>query len=100
MRDLSRAAGIVLALVGLVWILQGFDVAFAPQSFMTGDLAWVAWGVVAMVAGGILFWRGRSGTRASAESDLGGLSEQDPEGNHEDGDDGKGGHGRPEDGST
>ncbi len=63
MRDLSKAAGIVLAIIGLVWILQGFDVAFAPQSFMTGDMAWVAWGLVAMVAGGLLFWRGRSGRR-------------------------------------
>ncbi len=53
----------VLAIIGLVWILQGFDVAFAPQSFMTGEMAWVAWGVVAMVAGGLLFWRGRSGRR-------------------------------------
>jgi hypothetical protein len=60
-RDLSKAAGIILAIVGLVWILQGLDVAFAPQSFMTGDMAWVAWGAVAMLAGGLLFWRGRSG---------------------------------------
>jgi hypothetical protein len=60
-RDLSKAAGIILAIVGLVWILQGLDVAFAPQSFMTGEMAWVAWGAVAMLAGGFLFWKGRSG---------------------------------------
>jgi hypothetical protein len=46
-----------------VWILQGLDVAFAPKSFMTGDLAWVAWGAVAMLVGGALFWRGTSGRR-------------------------------------
>jgi hypothetical protein len=59
-RDLSKAAGIILVIIGLVWILQGLDVWFAPQSFMTGDMAWVIWGVVAMLAGGALLWRGRS----------------------------------------
>jgi hypothetical protein len=59
-RDVSKAAGIILAIVGLVWILQGLDVAFAPQSFMTGDTAWVAGGALAMLVGGLLFWRGRS----------------------------------------
>jgi xanthosine utilization system XapX-like protein len=59
-RDVSKAAGIILAVIGLVWILQGFDVAFAPKSFMTGDLTWVAWGAVAMLVGGVLFWRGTS----------------------------------------
>jgi hypothetical protein len=59
-RDVSKAAGIILAIVGLVWILQGLDVAFAPQSFMTGDTAWVALGAVAMLVGALLFWRGRS----------------------------------------
>jgi hypothetical protein len=59
-RDVSKAAGIILAIVGLLWILQGLDVAFAPQSFMTGDTAWVALGAVAMLVGGLLFWRGRS----------------------------------------
>lgn len=63
MHDLSKVAGIILAIIGLVWILQGFDVALAPQSFMTGDMTWVVWGVVAMAAGGLLFWRGRSGPR-------------------------------------
>jgi hypothetical protein len=59
-RDVSKAAGIILAVIGLVWILQGFDVAFAPKSFMTGDLTWVAWGAVAMLVGGVLFWTGTS----------------------------------------
>jgi hypothetical protein len=60
MRDISKAAGIILAIIGLIWILQGFDVAFAPQSFMTGDMTWVAWGAVAMLAGGARLWRGSS----------------------------------------
>ncbi|MDX1468979.1 MAG: hypothetical protein R3258_06525 [Acidimicrobiia bacterium] len=46
----------VLILTGTVWILQGFDVAFAPESFMTGDSMWVIWGVVAILIGaGVLF---------------------------------------------
>ena len=52
------ATGIVLVLVGSVWILQGFDVAFAPESFMTGDRLWVGGGVVAVVAGAGLLWSG------------------------------------------
>jgi hypothetical protein len=63
LRDVSKAAGIILAVIGLVWILQGLDVAFAPQSFMTGDMAWVVWGALAMLAGGFLFWRARSGRK-------------------------------------
>lgn len=46
------AAGVVLALTGGVWILQGLDVAFAPKSFMTGDATWVIWGVIAVLIGG------------------------------------------------
>ena len=60
MRDVSKVAGIVLVIIGLVWLLQGLDVALAPQSFMTGDMTWVISGAVAMLAGGFLFWRGRS----------------------------------------
>ena len=53
------AGGIVLLLSGTIWILQGFDLAFAPQSFMTGNTAWVLWGTVAVLAGGVLIWRSR-----------------------------------------
>lgn len=60
MREVGRALGVVLGIVGVVWILQGFDFYFAPQSFMTGDRIWVIWGVVAMLVGGSLMWKGRS----------------------------------------
>ena len=53
------ASGVVLIIAGIVWILQGFDVAFAPESFMTGNRWWVLWGVVALAAG-ILLVRGRN----------------------------------------
>jgi hypothetical protein len=29
--------GLAISTVGVVWILQGFNVAFAPRSFMTGN---------------------------------------------------------------
>jgi drug/metabolite transporter (DMT)-like permease len=57
-RDLSKAVGIILGLAGVIWILQGIDVEFAPQSFMTGDPVWVILGVVAVMAGGVFLWRG------------------------------------------
>jgi hypothetical protein len=60
MRDVGRALGVILGIVGAVWILQGFDFYFAPQSFMTGDRVWVIWGVLAMLIGGSLMWKGRS----------------------------------------
>ena len=57
MRAVSRAAGVILAIIGLVWVLQGFDVPFAPQSFMTGDMTWVVLGSTAILAGAVLIWR-------------------------------------------
>jgi hypothetical protein len=58
MRDLSRAVGIILGIVGVIWILQGLDVELAPQSFMTGEPLWVVLGAVAVVASGALLWKG------------------------------------------
>jgi len=55
------AAGIILLIAGAVWILQGLDVAFAPQSFMTNDRQWVLWGALAVVIGAGLIWFGRRG---------------------------------------
>lgn len=48
---LTLATGIFLILGGAIWVLQGLDVAFAPESFMTDDRWWVAWGALAMVLG-------------------------------------------------
>jgi len=60
MREVGRALGIILGIVGVIWILQGFDFYFAPQSFMTGDRAWIVIGAVAVVAGVALVGRGRA----------------------------------------
>lgn len=53
---LRLASGIILIIAGFIWILQGFDVTFAPESFMTGNRWWVLWGGVASVAGAALIW--------------------------------------------
>jgi hypothetical protein len=54
---LTFAAGIFLVLAGAIWILQGLDVAFAPQSFMTDNRWWVLWGGIAVVLGVLLTFR-------------------------------------------
>jgi hypothetical protein len=48
------AAGILLIIAGLIWVLQGLNVAFAPKSFMTASPWWVLWGAVAVALGGSL----------------------------------------------
>jgi len=55
-----RVGGFFLLLAGSIWLLQGFDVAFAPESFMTGNPTWIIWGVIAAVVGVVLLIRGRS----------------------------------------
>ena len=44
MRIARIIGGITLALMGGVWILQGLNSQYAPQSFMTGSLTWVVIG--------------------------------------------------------
>lgn len=58
-RPLTLAAGIILILAGTVWILQGFDVTFAPESFMTDNRWWILWGGLAAAAGVGLILRSR-----------------------------------------
>ena len=58
---MKRIAGIILVVAGMVWAFQGLDVAFVPESAMTGDLWWVIWGAIAMVVGiGFLWWDRRA----------------------------------------
>lgn len=58
---LILATGIFLILAGAVWVLQGLNVAFAPESFMTANGWWVVWGAVAIVIGIVLVFRSRTG---------------------------------------
>jgi len=49
MRIALRVFGIVLVLMGFVWILQGINVL--PGSFMTGQTKWAMYGVLALISG-------------------------------------------------
>jgi uncharacterized membrane protein HdeD (DUF308 family) len=44
--------GGLLALIGVVWILQGVNIL--PGSFMTGQTKWAIYGAIALVAGCVL----------------------------------------------
>ena len=57
---LTLATGIFLILGGAVWVLQGLNLAFAPERFMTDDRWWVLWGALAMLLGVVLIIRSRS----------------------------------------
>ena len=48
--------GIVVALVGAVWVLQGLNSQLAPQSFMTGSRIWLIIGLATFVGGSVLAW--------------------------------------------
>ncbi len=49
----AKILGILLILVGIVWILQGINVL--PGSFMTGQMQWAVYGAIAVVVGAALF---------------------------------------------
>jgi len=53
MRIILIIFSILLVLVGVVWFLQGINIL--PGSFMTGQVRWAIYGVLAMVAGVGLF---------------------------------------------
>jgi hypothetical protein len=44
--------GVLLVLVGCIWILQGINVL--PGSFMTGQMQWAVYGAIAVVIGVLL----------------------------------------------
>jgi hypothetical protein len=43
--------GIVVTLMGAVWMLQGVNSQIVPQSFMTGSRVWIVIGAFAVVGG-------------------------------------------------
>jgi len=62
-RIVSTLLGLLLVCMGVVWVLQGLDIAF-KVGFMVGDKQWVAWGVLlALVGVGQVVW---SNTRQRA----------------------------------
>jgi hypothetical protein len=64
MRTFPLVLGALLVLGGLVWIAQGLNLPFAPQSFMTADRTWVLIGAVTAVAGAVLIGWARRGADA------------------------------------
>jgi hypothetical protein len=58
MRLLRLVIGALVALAGIIWVLQGVRVL--PGSFMTGSAFWAVVGAVCIVGGGgILYWGSR-----------------------------------------
>ncbi len=49
MRTVLTVIGSVLALLGVIWFLQGINVL--PGSFMTGQMKWAVYGAIAFVVG-------------------------------------------------
>ena len=56
MRTISSLIGLAMVLMGGIWILQGFNIAFL-DSFMANDKQWALWGaILALVGSGQLYW--------------------------------------------
>jgi hypothetical protein len=59
MRRLTIVLGVLAALAGAVWILQGIGVL--PGSFMSGDRLWAIIGSITLIAGlALAAWGRRS----------------------------------------
>ena len=59
MNIVGRIVGVLLALIGIVWILQGLNVL--PGSFMTGQIEWAVYGAIAFAVGCVLLFVSRRG---------------------------------------
>lgn len=57
MKIAARILGILLALIGCVWVLQGIGVL--PGSFMTGQTKWAVYGAITLAVGVVVFVLGR-----------------------------------------
>ncbi len=52
MKKALLLAGVLLVLMGVVWILQGFNVL--PGSFMTGQMIWAYIGIAVSTIGSVV----------------------------------------------
>lgn len=52
MKSALKIIGGLLVVVGVIWVLQGFNIL--PGSFMTGDKFWAGMGAIAIVAGALI----------------------------------------------
>ena len=57
MRIAKILGGGVLAVVGVVWMLQGFGASYVPTSFMTKAPEWIFIGLIAATVGVYLIIR-------------------------------------------
>jgi hypothetical protein len=56
MRFVSSLIGVAMILMGIVWILQGLNLAFRV-GFMVGDFHWTIYGtILALVGVAQVFW--------------------------------------------
>ena len=58
-RIVSTLLGVLIGLMGCIWILQGLGMASGrmAQSFMENDRMWAVWGVIAILVGiGQVIW--------------------------------------------
>jgi len=70
-RIVGTLLGLALAFVGVVWILQAFDMAFntpivpgGPVSFMVNNRQWAIYGAIAVVVGlGQVLWTNKQGAQ-------------------------------------
>jgi hypothetical protein len=53
MRIISSLIGVLLALMGGIWILQGLNLAWGAlsRSFMQGDQHWAFYGTIVLIVG-------------------------------------------------
>ena len=49
MKIAGNVFGVILILVGCIWVLQGVNIL--PGSFMTGQMKWAVYGGIAAAAG-------------------------------------------------
>jgi hypothetical protein len=49
MKTFLKVAGVLMTVVGIIWILQGINIL--PGSFMTGQIQWAVYGAGAALVG-------------------------------------------------
>ena len=58
-RKISGLVGLLLSLMGSIWILQGLNLAWGPlaRSFMQNDRHWALYGAILAAVGlGLIVW--------------------------------------------
>jgi hypothetical protein len=61
MRIAGGVLGLLLILIGAIWILQGINLL--PGSFMTGQPRWAVYGAISVAAGIGLLWTAKQRPR-------------------------------------